>query len=341
MSGAADPANHAAEDDARIRSVSDSDASLPLGQAVGTSPSMKGWKAGDPDRRSVRRPRPKYWLVLVAMVLIVVVGLSAHVGRLYLRRQTIVYDAREAVPNIAATLPGAREITYKTSDGVTLRGWFLSPEAGTGSPPWPVALLFHGTGGSRAKSAPLAKQLAAQGIASFSAEYRGFADSDGVASEAGLRLDADAALETILRLPDVQRDRVVYVGHSLGAAVSIDLATRQPPHGLVAIAPFTNLVDALSNSQYRVLAKMIAGRDRYANDRAIRDVHVPVFVVRSATDGVVRPQQSIRVFDAANEPKRMIVVRNGATHADPRLTAGEEVVTAVVTAAKDLPDAPL
>lgn len=299
------------------------------------------WKAGDPDRRSTRRPKPKTWLVVVGMVLVVVFGLSAHVGRLYLRRQTIVYDIREAVPTIAATLPGAREITYKTSDGLTLKGWFLPPEAGTASSPWPVALVFHGSGGSRAKSAPLAKALAAQGIASFSAEYRGFADSPGVASEAALRLDADAALETVLLLPDVRRDRVVFVGHSLGAAVSIDLATRQPPHAIVAVAPFSNLVDVLSNSQYRILAKMLAGKDRYANEETIRDVRVPVFVVRSETDGIVRPEQSIRVFDAANEPKRMIVVTNGATHADPRLTAGEEVVTAVVTAAKDIPDAPL
>lgn len=60
----------------------------------------------------------------------------------------------------------------------------------------------------------------------FCLSYRGFGKSEGSAREEGIRKDAQAALDYVLSRKDVDGERIVLFGHSLGGAVAIDLASR-------------------------------------------------------------------------------------------------------------------
>lgn len=54
--------------------------------------------------------------------------------------------------------------------------------------------------------------------------YRGYGLSEGRPSEAGLKLDAAAALQYVLSREDLATSKVVLFGRSLGGAVAIHLA---------------------------------------------------------------------------------------------------------------------
>jgi len=54
--------------------------------------------------------------------------------------------------------------------------------------------------------------------------YRGFGLSNGVPSEEGFKLDAEAALNYIKNRKDLKNSPIILYGLSIGGAVAIDLA---------------------------------------------------------------------------------------------------------------------
>lgn len=245
-----------------------------------------------------------------------------------LDRIRIIYEERVGVPPLASTLPGGVEVAYATADGLVLKGWFLAAPGATS-----VAVLFHGTGATRATMAPLAAQLRTAGVSSFLAEYRGAADSPGSPSERGLARDADAALAAAENRSGLDDADVVVVGHSLGSAVAVGLADRHRLRGVVLLAPFTNLLDVTSAATNRFFAWIAVGPDRFDIEGTVAGIGEPLIIVRTNGDQVVPSADSDRVMAAAREPKRDVRLEQGYGHADPRFVSGAEATAAVLSLA--------
>ncbi len=110
---------------------------------------------------------------------------------------------------------------------------------------------------------------------------------------------------------DVDPKRIVYYGESLGAAVAVALAAERPPLALILRSPFTSLAD-IGRHHYPYLP--IHPRflqDRYPSIDRIGAVGSPVLVIAGALDRVVPPDQSRRLYEAAPEPKRFVLIPDG------------------------------
>src|SRR5689334_12534594 len=114
------------------------------------------------------------------------------------------------------------DVYFKTADGVRLHGWFIShPDARA------TLLWFHGNGGSIRHRARGAMLLHDQLIANvFILDDSGYGRSEGVVSETGTYEDAQAALRYLRSRNDIEQQRIVFFGQSLGSAVAADLAGR-------------------------------------------------------------------------------------------------------------------
>src|SRR5262245_36483533 len=119
-------------------------------------------------------------------------------------------------------LARAESIAFTTEDRLSRAGWFVPPAAARAGH---TVIVFNGNAGNRAYRAPFAAALAQHGIATLLFDYRGFGGNRGSPSEEGLSRDARAALDYVASRPDVDRDRIVYFGESLGAGVAIRLAS--------------------------------------------------------------------------------------------------------------------
>ena len=71
-------------------------------------------------------------------------------------------------------------------------------------------------------------------------------------------------------------------------------------------------------------------RDRYPSIDRIRQINSPLLVIAGSNDTVIPVGQSRRLFDAAREPKRLVIVE-GADHNDESVSAGPDVVAAVAS----------
>jgi fermentation-respiration switch protein FrsA (DUF1100 family) len=267
------------------------------------------------------------------VVLTVAVVLLAALALLWSQQRRLIYlPAPRAVPAAAALLPGAEEVSFPTEDGLRLDGWFL-PAAAAGR--GPAVLVCNGNAGNRSLRAPLAAALARAGLAVLLFDYRGYAANPGRPTEPGLAADARAAAAYLAGRPEVDPARLVYFGESLGAAVALRLASERPPAALVLRSPFWSLAE-VGRLHYPWLPVSLLLADRYDAAGRVGRLAAPLLVVAGERDRIVPAAHSRRLFDAAPQPKRFVLLP-GADHNDLDLLAGPRLLDEVTAFLRGVP----
>ncbi|HVS12816.1 MAG TPA: alpha/beta hydrolase [Thermoanaerobaculia bacterium] len=257
-------------------------------------------------------------LLLVGLVLLFLVVL-------WLAQRRLIYlPLDHSVPPASALLPDAREVRFETADGLELHAWLVQPAGGR---EWGAVLVLNGNAGHRGDRAPLAAALSRAGLAVLLVDYRGYGDNPGAPSEAGLRRDADGAVDFLLA-SGYPAQRLVYFGESLGAGVAVELAARRHPAAVVLRSPFTSLAD-IGRLHYPFLPVRLLLRDRFAAIDRIAEVGAPLLIVAGDRDSIVPMRSSRALYEAAREPKRWVVIP-GADHNDLELLAGPRMLDEVV-----------
>jgi fermentation-respiration switch protein FrsA (DUF1100 family) len=237
-----------------------------------------------------------------------------------LQRRLIYFPSPGPVPPATAVLPTGRDVALETDDGIRLGAWYFP---GRGS----AMLVCNGNAGDRSMRAGLAAAFHQAGFSVLLFDYRGYGGNAGEPSEDGVAADALAARAWLARQPDVDADRIVYFGESLGAAVAVGLAVRSQPAALVLRSPFTSLAD-VGAAHYPWLPVRLLLLDRYPSIDRIAAVRAPVLVIAGDRDDIVPMSISRRLYDAAGDPKRFVVVP-GAGHNDPELVDGRQMMAEI------------
>ena len=215
-------------------------------------------------------------------------------------------------------------VGFTTADGLELTAWLLAPEGGPAAAASTI-LLAPGNAGNRAGRVPTARGLVARGHAVLLLDYRGYGGNPGSPSQTGLVADARAARDHLDARGEIDADRVVYLGESIGTAVVAALAAERPPAALVLRSPFPELAD-VGRSAYPFLPIRTLLRDRYPTLEFLAEVEVPILVVVGSEDRIVPNRLSVEVAEATGA---QLVEIAGAGHNDPELFVGDRFLDAV------------
>jgi uncharacterized protein len=192
------------------------------------------------------------------------------------------------------------DVVFKASDGVVLNGWFF-PAATNSHRRHLVVLFCHGNGGNISHRLDTCAALLATGVNAFLLDYRGYGRSQGRPDEAGTYRDAQAAYAW-LRQKGFAGTNIIAYGESLGGGVATELALREPVGGLVLQSTFTSIPE-IAGELFPWLPVRWLGRIRYDTHRKLPHLHVPVLVMHSPSDTLVRFHHAKANFAVANEPK--------------------------------------
>lgn len=212
------------------------------------------------------------------------VGLSTiGFGLLYYGQGYLIYPSAfppgsrtEVAKPTEFGMPNYEDLRLTTSDNVKLQCYLMRQKRITDdstlndssydsedafSETRPTVLMFHGNAGNHGHRIPLAKVFYAKLRCNvLMMAYRGYGLSEGTPSEKGLCLDAQAALDFIKSDSYLSKTPLILYGQSIGGAVTIDLASRNPdsitalilentflslpsliPHALPILSPFSFL----------------------------------------------------------------------------------------------------
>ena len=210
-------------------------------------------------------------------------------------------------------------VSVREDSGETLRGWWI-PAASNGC----AVVYLHGNGGNIGDNAEHGVRLARLGCSVLLLEYRGYGESDGkFPSESSVYKDAQASWDyTISR--GYKASQVVIYGHSLGGAIAIELARHHPEaKELIVESGFTSVADmANSNRTYRLFPIPWLLTERFDSIHKVPQLHLPVLFIHGTADQVVPTFMGERLYAAANQPKRLILIPGGH-HEDSAKIGGE------------------
>jgi fermentation-respiration switch protein FrsA (DUF1100 family) len=204
-------------------------------------------------------------------------------------------------------------VEFKASDGTGLFAWFLPAR----EEPTATVLYLHGNGQNISAHFPNVAWMPAAGFNVLAIDYRGYGGSEGKPSLPGVQLDIDAAMRVLLARKDVNPDRIIVFGQSLGGALAIHYVAhslyRDHIKAVVVDSPFSDyrqvaeekLADLVITWPLKWLPTFTVNND-YAPITSVAALSpIPLLLIHGDRDGVVGPHHSRALFEAAQEPKAL------------------------------------
>jgi len=208
------------------------------------------------------------------------------------------------------------DITFTSSDGLTLHGWHIKHDD-----PVATLLFFHGNAGNISHRLDSLQIFHRLGLSVFIFDYRGYGQSEGQASEKGTYLDAEAAWNYLIKEQGIDSKKIIIFGRSLGAAIAAWLAEKHTPAALMLESAFSSIVD-IAKHYYPYLPIKWMLRIHYPTIDRIKNIDCPLLVIHSPNDEIIPYKFGQRIFTAARQPKTFLEIRGG--HNDGFLVTGEK-----------------
>jgi uncharacterized protein len=239
--------------------------------------------------------------------------------------------------------PDAELVTLATAGGdrvVALFGRALSPEGRplADAAARPTLLYFYGNGSCLRYSLEEFAAFRRLGANVLIPEYVGYGMSGGSAGEAGCAATADAAYGHLRTRPDVDPERIVVAGWSLGAANAVDLAARRPVAGLVTMSAFTSMGD-MAHALYPWLPARTFLRHRFESERKIAGITAPTLIIHGRLDRLIPFAMADRLAAAAGGAITRLAVDDG-DHNDLFAVGGDRILEALGRFLDGLPARP-
>lgn len=222
------------------------------------------------------------------------------------QRWLVFFPSKEVLATPATVGLDYEDVEIETSDGVTLRGWFVPATHPRGS-----VVYCHGNGGNIGGRVPHVEAMHELGLNVLIFDYRGYGDSDGRPSEKGTYLDVEAAYDYLAGRDDVDPERMLIWGRSLGGAIALYLATQRESEGLVLESTFTSLPD-VGKSVYPYLPVRAVLRFEYPSAERIVTLEEdrPIMIAHAKGDSVVPYTHGQELLEIAPaDDKRFVELR--------------------------------
>jgi pimeloyl-ACP methyl ester carboxylesterase len=223
---------------------------------------------------------------ILRLCTLVVFAYAAYILLLFMMQRHILYPGRSirvSGPPPAGIVP----IPVVTATGHN-EAWFMPPLKRKQGERSPLVIFFHGNGEVIDYLPEQAEGFRQMGMAVLLVEYPGFGRSAGDPTEKSITETAVAAYDAILQREEVDPQRIVLFGRSLGGGAACALVARRPSAALILQSAFSS-TKAMAR---RFLAPGFMVRDVFDNGTILAAYRQPVLLFHGSNDTTIPPEHS-------------------------------------------------
>ena len=189
------------------------------------------------------------------------------------------------------------KIKINTEDNFDLISWYHNKDIHK----YKTILFLHGNAGSLENRIHKINHFKNININFLLPAWRGFNGNKGKPTEKGLYTDGRSALQW-LKSKGIKENNIIIYGESLGTGIAIEIAQNKKFAGIILESPFTSMIEAGKN-KYPFLPVKILLKDKYENNKKIKNIKSPILVMHGKVDKIVPFHMGKKIYDLANEPK--------------------------------------
>jgi len=249
-------------------------------------------------------------------------AVSAFVG------YKVVKPARRVLAEDATAQLPREKVTFPSRDGrLNLTGYFYPTTASRAA-----IILCHGFHGGAVDTHPAASIARASGYNTLTLDFRGCGESEGKTTSVGYWEVEDllGAVDFIKSRPEVDPEKICVYGYSMGGAVAILAAEREPAiKAIITDAAFASL-DALLSVKFNVFYRLPRFPFRYTavwwsrwfsqttgkrvdplkalKKMAAEDRGIPHLVIHGVADDIIPVDNATLIYEHTPGPKDLWLV---------------------------------
>ena len=233
-------------------------------------------------------------IIYIALVLIGVYLLLA--AFLYVYQRRLIYYPVALDPSFVA------ERIVVDNQGTRLQGWVLNPGQRK-------AVIYFGGNSEMITHRRGFFEDVFRDYSVYLINYRGYGDSEGSPSEAGLFSDALAIYDQL----SPRHESISAYGRSLGSGVAVYLAARRPLEKLILLTPYDS-VAAVAQKIYPMFPVRYLIKDRFDSAALAPEIEAPVLITSAEHDREIKLSHTLALKQRFTRAPLDYMMISGAAH---------------------------
>ncbi len=187
------------------------------------------------------------------------------------------------------------DISIKTPDDNVLNGWLIkSTKFGKA----PLVIYFGGNSEEVSDMFSTANQINDKTWALIN--YRGYGSSSGSPSEKSLFNDSLLIYDYLQARKDVDNQKIIVFGRSLGSGVAVYLAQNRQVDRMILVTPYDSMTNIAQNN-YPLIPVQFLLKNKFDSLSRVNDIKVPVLALAAGDDATIPLANTQRLVNALGE----------------------------------------
>lgn len=199
----------------------------------------------------------------------------------FIIQRTLIYPVH-AIPETVPISDNSIEKSFINIGKNKSEVWFLPP-VNPESDKFPVLIIAHGNASLIDFWPGLLQIPRKMGLAALLVEYPGYGRSDGNVSQENITEAFKRAYENLLKRPDIDTSKIIFLGRSLGGGVVCSLAEHYQPAAMILLSTFTSVKSFAG----RFLLPSFLVKDPYNNADLLHKYKGPLLLAHGRADQVI------------------------------------------------------
>ena len=233
---------------------------------------------------------------IIILLLLLVAGYLMAALYLYINQRSMIYFPHSGPSD-------SHDTTFEIeSDGHRLKGWIVNPGQHE-------AIIYFGGNSERIEANIEVFQSIFPHYTLYLLNYRGFGESDGEPTEAGLYQDALAIYDHL----KTRHMQISVIGRSLGSGVATWLAASRKVKNLILVTPFDSAKE-VAQKAYPFFPMSLLLKDKHDSWSRAKLIDSRILMLIASDDMIITREHSDRLAQQFKPEQIEVVVINDATH---------------------------